>query len=107
MIAIGRMATGGCSLPPKCSDRDIAIHLRIQSNELLERCKDQEKCVRSEIIFRANAKIENKFRLCQAASKDARRLSVSSGNTQETINKAFVSIAADSAGELLAGEELR
>ena len=63
--------------------------------------------MRSEIIFRANAKIENKFRLCQTASKDARRLIASAGNTQETINRTFVSIAADSAEESPAKAELR
>jgi hypothetical protein len=51
--------------------------------------------MRSEIIFRAKEMIDNKYRLCQTASKATRRLHISSQNTQETINNAFVRIAAD------------
>jgi hypothetical protein len=51
--------------------------------------------VRSEIIFRAKEMIDNKYRLCQTASKATRRLHISSQNTQETINNALVRIAAD------------
>ena len=39
--------------------------------------------------------IDNKYRLCQTASKATRRLHISSQNTQETINNALVRIAAD------------
>ena len=52
--------------------------------------------MRSEIIFRAKEMIENKYQLCQTASKATRRLHVSSRNTQETINSAFTRIAEDS-----------
>jgi hypothetical protein len=52
--------------------------------------------VRSEIIFRAKEMIENKYQLCQTASKATRRLHISSRNTQETINNAFARIAEDS-----------
>jgi hypothetical protein len=52
--------------------------------------------MRSEIIFRAKETIENKYRLCQTVSKATRRLHISSHNTQETINNAFIKIAADS-----------
>ncbi len=50
--------------------------------------------MRSDIIFRAEEKIVNKYKLCQTASKATRRLHVASRNTQETINNAFASIAA-------------
>ncbi len=50
--------------------------------------------MRSDIIFRAEEKIVNKYKLCQTAAKATRRLHVASRNTQETINNAFASIAA-------------
>jgi hypothetical protein len=62
----------------------------------LERRKIQEACMRSEIIFRAKEMIDNKYQLCQTASKATRRLHISSRNTQETINSAFTRIAEDS-----------
>jgi hypothetical protein len=52
--------------------------------------------MRSEIIFRASEKISNKYKLCQTASKATRQLHIASTNTQETINNAFVRIAAES-----------
>lgn len=60
----------------------------------LIRREEQENCVRSDIIFRAEEKIVNKYKLCQTASKATRRLHIASRNTQETINSAFVNIAA-------------
>jgi DNA-directed RNA polymerase subunit K/omega len=52
--------------------------------------------MRSEIIFRAAEKVANKYKLCQIASKATRQLHVASRDTQETINNAFVRIAAGS-----------
>jgi hypothetical protein len=51
--------------------------------------------VRSELIFRAKQIVANKYKLCQTASKAARRLHLSSKNTTDTINSAFVRIADD------------
>jgi hypothetical protein len=51
--------------------------------------------VRSELIFRAKQIVANKYKLCQTASKAARRLHVSSKNTTDAINSAFVRIADD------------
>lgn len=56
--------------------------------------------MRSEIIFRAQEIIANKYKLCQTASKATRRLHISSRNTQETINDAFQKIAANSEMEV-------
>jgi hypothetical protein len=52
--------------------------------------------MRSEIIFRAKETVGNKYELCQMVAKTTRRLHISSKNTQDTINSAFVRIAADS-----------
>jgi hypothetical protein len=49
--------------------------------------------VRSELIFRAKQTVANKYKLCQTASKATRRLHLSSKNTTDTINSAFVRIA--------------
>lgn len=50
--------------------------------------------MRSEIIFRAEEKVVNKYKLCQTASRTTRQLHIASGNTQDTINSAFLNIAA-------------
>ncbi len=50
--------------------------------------------MRSEMIFRAQEQVVNKYKLCQAASKATRQLHLASRNTQETINNAFATIAA-------------
>ena len=49
--------------------------------------------MRSEAIFRAKETVENKYRLCQLASKTTRLIHIPSRNTQETINSAFERIA--------------
>lgn len=49
--------------------------------------------MRSETIFRAKESIENKYQLCQTASKTTRMLHIASRNTQDTITNAFVKIA--------------
>jgi hypothetical protein len=49
--------------------------------------------VRSELIFRARETVDNKYKLCQTASKATRRLHISAKNTTDTINDAFARIA--------------
>jgi hypothetical protein len=49
--------------------------------------------MRSELIFRAKETIENKYELCQTASKATRRLHISATDTTGTINSAFDRIA--------------
>jgi len=51
--------------------------------------------MRSEAIFRAKETVENKYQLCQLASKTTRRIHIPSRNTQDTINSAFEKIAED------------
>jgi hypothetical protein len=51
--------------------------------------------MRSEVIFRATETIANKYKLCQTVSKATRRLHIASGEMNETINIAFLKIAAD------------
>jgi hypothetical protein len=52
--------------------------------------------MRSEAIFRAKEKIENKFSLCLTVSKATRRLHIAPRSTEETISSAFARIAAGS-----------
>jgi hypothetical protein len=49
--------------------------------------------VRSELIFRAKETVDNKYKLCQTASKATRRLHIAAKNTTDTINTAFLRIA--------------
>jgi hypothetical protein len=49
--------------------------------------------VRSELIFRARETVDNKYKLCQTASKATRSLHISAKNTTDTINDAFSRIA--------------
>jgi hypothetical protein len=49
--------------------------------------------VRSELIFRARETVDNKYKLCQTASKATRRLHISAKNTTDTINDALLRIA--------------
>jgi hypothetical protein len=51
--------------------------------------------MRSELIFRAKKTVDNKYKLCQTASKATRRLHIASTNTTDTINSAFSRIAED------------
>lgn len=51
--------------------------------------------MRSELIFRAKETVDNKYKLCQTASKATRRLHIASKNTTDTINSAFSRIAED------------
>ncbi|MDE1176883.1 MAG: DNA-directed RNA polymerase subunit omega [Edaphobacter sp.] len=54
--------------------------------------------MRSDAIFRAKKTIENRYQLCQTASKTMRKLHVPTRDTQETINTAFQKIAEDRTG---------
>jgi hypothetical protein len=54
--------------------------------------------MRSEAIFRAKKIIDNKYQLCQTASKTTRLIHVASRDTQETINNAFEKITKDTKG---------
>ena len=49
--------------------------------------------MRSELIFRAKETVDNKYRLCQTASKATRSLHIAAKNTTDTINDAFSRIA--------------
>ncbi|WP_263379911.1 DNA-directed RNA polymerase subunit omega [Granulicella paludicola] len=51
--------------------------------------------MRSEIIFRASEAIDNKYKLCQTVAKATRRLHIGSQEMNQTINNAFLRIAAE------------
>ena len=59
----------------------------------LNAAKNVEGNVRSELIFRARETVDNKYKLCQTASKATRRLHIAATNTSDTINDAFSRIA--------------
>jgi hypothetical protein len=59
----------------------------------LNAVKNVEANVRSELIFRARETVDNKYKLCQTASKATRRLHIAATNTTDTINDAFSRIA--------------
>ena len=50
--------------------------------------------MRSEVIYRATEAVDNKYELCQTVSKAARRLHIETQEMNQTINNAFVRIAA-------------
>jgi hypothetical protein len=58
--------------------------------------------VRSELIFRASETVDNKYKLCQTASKATRRLHIAAKNTTDTINDAFSLIAGGDESSLIA-----
>ncbi len=58
--------------------------------------------MRSEAIFRAKKIIENRYQLCQTASKTTRLIHVPSRDTQETITSAFEKIAKDTKDSVVA-----
>jgi hypothetical protein len=65
--------------------------------------------MRSEVIFQAQEKIANRYRLCHAVAKVTRRLHFSSANTEDAIRDAFVKVArvrclAEDTGTLLCME---
>jgi hypothetical protein len=49
--------------------------------------------MRSEMIFRAQEKVANRYKLCQTAAKVTRCLHCYSGNTGDAITDAFIRIA--------------
>jgi hypothetical protein len=49
--------------------------------------------MRSEIVFRAQEKVANRYRLCHATSKVSRCLHYYSATTQDAISDAFVRIS--------------
>ena len=49
--------------------------------------------MRSELIFRAREKVDNKYKLCQTTSKATRRLHIAAKNTTDTINYTLSRIA--------------
>lgn len=62
--------------------------------------------MRSEYVFAAAKKIDNRFMLCRVTSVSARRLQVNSKQPSETINKSLCLIAAMVVGTNSNGEEL-
>ena len=55
--------------------------------------RNVEANVRSELIFRAKETVDNKYKLCQTASKATRSLHIAAKNTTDTINDALARIA--------------
>ena len=53
--------------------------------------------MRSELVFRANDKVANRFELCRLASSSARTMVRSSVSMHLTINQAFEAISGQSA----------
>ena len=63
--------------------------------------KNMETNVRSELIFRAREKVDNKYKLCQTTSKATRRLHIDAKNTTDTINYALSRIAGGNESSLV------
>src|SRR5882757_797443 len=96
-----------CAIPHTvyCCDRAVLLRQAVASKrrtcispansaELsLNAAKNVEANVRSELIFRARETVDNKYKLCQTASKATRRLHIAATNTADTINDAFSRIA--------------
>jgi len=49
--------------------------------------------MRSELVYSAGLKIENRFLLSATVMRAVRRLHVSSGRTEDTVNKVFADVA--------------
>ncbi len=79
-----------------------APHPRLRKIQA-ERRKEEEANMRSELIFRASETVDNKYKLCQVASKATRHLHISVKSTTDTINDVFLRIARDNEPALLAG----
>ncbi|HET7873192.1 MAG TPA: hypothetical protein VFL42_11815 [Terriglobales bacterium] len=62
--------------------------------------------MRSDYVFAAIKKIDNRFMLCRVTSVSARRLQVNSKQSSETINRSLRLIAGMASGQNGAGEEL-
>lgn len=52
--------------------------------------------MRSELVYRASCKVQNRFQLCRLASTSARNMNRSSVGMHLTINQAFEAIGAQS-----------
>lgn len=52
--------------------------------------------MRSDLVFRATAKVQNRFQLCRLTSNSARSMTSSSASMQTTINKALTAISGHS-----------
>jgi hypothetical protein len=59
--------------------------------------------MRSELVFRANDKVVNRFELCRLASSSARTMIRSSVGMHLTINQALEAIGAQSVPTIAAG----
>lgn len=53
--------------------------------------------MRSELVYRANDKVRNRFQLCCLASFSARRMNQNSVSMHTTINRALMAISTQSA----------
>ena len=53
--------------------------------------------MRSELVHRANDKVQNRFELCRLASSSARRMSVNSAGMHIAINQALEAISGHAA----------
>src|ERR1700679_1299034 len=52
-----------------------------------------EAIMRSELVYQAGLKIENRFLLAATAMRAARKLHVSSTRTEDTVNRVFTEVA--------------
>jgi hypothetical protein len=98
--ALSRGSEHSFDRPTAGSGRTVLEHLTCSSPASSAESKPETpqrigEHVRSELIFRAKQTVANKYKLCQTASKATRRLHLSSKNTTDTINSAFVRIADD------------
>ena len=53
--------------------------------------------MRSELVYRANDKVQNRFQLCCLTSSSARRMNQNSVSMHTTINRALTAISTQSA----------
>ena len=53
--------------------------------------------MRSELVYRANDKVQNRFQLCRLTSFSARKMNQSSVSMHTTINRALTAISTQSA----------
>ncbi|RSL19139.1 hypothetical protein EDE15_4775 [Edaphobacter aggregans] len=84
----------GCvSKSPKIEATRTCISPANSAEHSLNAAKNVETNVRSELIFRAREKVDNKYKLCQTTSKATRRLHIVAQNTTDTINDALSRIA--------------
>ena len=63
--------------------------------------------MRSELVYRANDKVQNRFQLCCLTSFSARKMNQSSVSMHTTINRALTAISAQPAIEAPSVSEVR